>query len=271
MKAARRAHRLAHLARLHLGDQIENELRQLGAFAPPQLSAVERRLAIRIGDGELPEVLALGGARRQILRLAGDLLELLRSGGRGQGQQNVRHVELVIGRGGLLALEILLELVRRHVDVGDDVALSQGGQRQLLAHGLAVLLVIDPLGREGGRQLIERDLIALGDLLKRAVQLFVRDGQADPLGALRLDLLQDQAVEHLLAQHALGGQLDLLFLKPLRDRIHLRVELALQDQAVVHDGRNAVQQFAVHADVPGLRMSRRHEGDRRKGEAAKGR
>ena len=68
VKAAGRAHRLAHLAGLHVGDEIENELRQLGAFAPAQLTAVEGRLAVRIGDGELAEILALVGARRQILR-----------------------------------------------------------------------------------------------------------------------------------------------------------------------------------------------------------
>ena len=56
------------------------------------------------------------------------------------------------------------------------------------------------------------------------------------------------------SQHALRGQFDLLFLQPPGHRLHLRVQLALQHQAVVHDGRNAVEQFAVHADVPRLRM-----------------
>ena len=95
------------------------------ALAPAQLAALERRLAVGIGDGQLAEVLALGGARGQILRLVGDFLELLRRRGRRQRQQNVRDVELVVGRGGLLAREILLELVRRDVDVGNDVALPQ--------------------------------------------------------------------------------------------------------------------------------------------------
>ncbi len=96
----------------------------------------------------------------------------------------MRDVELVVRRGRLLAGEILLELVRRDVDVGDHVALSQGAQRELLAHALAILLVIDALGGERGRQLVERYLVALGDLLQRAIELLIRNGQADVLGAL---------------------------------------------------------------------------------------
>ena len=67
VKTARRAHRFADIARLHLGDELENELRQLSAFAPAELAAVERRLAVRIGDRQLTEVLALGGARGDAL------------------------------------------------------------------------------------------------------------------------------------------------------------------------------------------------------------
>ena len=119
---------------------------------------------------------------------------------------------------------------------------------------LAILLVVDALSRERRRQLVEGNLVAAGDLLQRAVQLLVGDRQADPLGVLRLNFLQYQPIEHLLLEHALRGQLDLLFLQPLGDRIHLRVQFALQHQAVVDDGGNAVEQFAVHADVAGLRQ-----------------
>ena len=70
---------------------------------------------------------------------------------------------------------------------------------------------------------------------------------------LTLDLLEDEALEHLLAQHALRGQLHFLFLEALGDRVHLLVELALEHEAVVHDGRDAVEQLAMSADVPCLR------------------
>ncbi len=73
------------------------------------------------------------------------------------------------------------------------------------------------------------------------------------LRALHLNFLQHQAIEHLLLQHALRGQLDFLFLQPLLDRGHLLVQLALENQAVIDDGRDSVEQFAVNADVAGLR------------------
>jgi len=63
VKAARGSNGFAHVARLHLGDEIENELRQLGAFAPPELPSIQRRLAVRIGDRKLAEILALRSAR----------------------------------------------------------------------------------------------------------------------------------------------------------------------------------------------------------------
>ncbi len=138
--------------------------------------------------------------------------------------------------------------------MGDHVALTQGAQGQFLAHGLAVLLVIDALGRERRRQLVEGNLVVRGDFLQRAVQLFVGHREANALGVLRLDLLQYQPIEHLLLEHALRGQFDLLFLQPFGDRVHLRIELAFQHQAVVDDGRNAVEQLAVDADIAGLRL-----------------
>src|SRR6202022_3596532 len=41
VKAAGRADGVAHFARLHLGDEIQNELRQLSTFSPSQLTAVQ--------------------------------------------------------------------------------------------------------------------------------------------------------------------------------------------------------------------------------------
>ncbi len=56
-----------------------------------------------------------------------------------------------------------------------------------------------------------------------------------------------------MAQHAFRRELDFLLLQPLAHRLHLLVELALQDQAVVDDGRDSIEQLAVGADIPGLR------------------
>ena len=46
--------------------------------------------------------------------------------------------------------------------------------------------------------------------LQRVVQRLVRHLDAGAIGALHLQFLQHQAVEHLLAQHVLGRQLELL-------------------------------------------------------------
>ena len=145
VKAARGAHRFAHFTGLHFGDQLQYEFGQLGALAPAELTAIQGRLAVGVRDRELAEILALGGACGQILGLVRDLLQLLRGGGLRQRQQNVRHVEFIVGGRGLLAREKLLELMRADVDVRNHVALTQGAQGQFLAHALAILLVVDAL------------------------------------------------------------------------------------------------------------------------------
>jgi hypothetical protein len=252
--AARRANRFAHVARFHFDDQVQNELRQLRAFSPAKLPAVQCCLAVRIGDRELAEVLTLAGSCGDILCLVRNFLELLRRGGCRQRQQDVRHVEFIVRRCVLLARKVLFKLMRGNVDMGDDIALPQGAQGQLLAHRFAIYLVIDTLRRQGRRQLIERDFISRGNLLQRAVQLFVGHGQADVLRALHFNFLQDQTIYHLLLEHTLRVQFDPLLLQALLHRRHLNVEFALQDQPVVDDGRNPVEHFAVSADVAGLRM-----------------
>ena len=80
---------------------------------------------------------------------------------------------------------------------------------------------------------------------------------------LRLNFLQDQPIEHLLLEHALRGQFDFLFLQPLGDGIHLGVQFAFQHQPVIDDGGNAVEHFAVHADVAGLRIGQPPAGPTR--------
>ena len=260
MKAAGSAHRLAHVARFHLGHEVEDELRHLRAFAPPELTTVQCGLTVRIGDGELTEIFAFLGAVGQVLGLLADVIELLRGGRRRQRQQDMRHVEFVVGRRILLPLQVLVQFMRRHGDVSDDVSLPKRAQGQLFAHGLAILLVVHALGFERRGQLIERDLVALGDFLQRTIQLFVGNGEPHPLGSLRLNFLQNQSIEHLLPKDALGRQLDFLFLQAFGHRIHLRVQLALQDQAVVDHGGDAVEHFAVDADIARLRMQHTRGG-----------
>ncbi len=58
-------------------------------------------------------------------------------------------------------------------------------------------------------------LLRLATSVERGVELLVGDLEAGVVGVLQLDLLQDQALEHLLAQHVLRRQLELLRLQPL--------------------------------------------------------
>ena len=51
-------------------------------------------------------------------------------------------------------------------------------------------------------------LVLLGDVAQRVVQRLVGHLDAGAIGALHLQFLQHQAVEHLLAQHVLRRQLD---------------------------------------------------------------
>jgi hypothetical protein len=69
--------------------------------------------------------------------------------------------------------------------------------------------------------------------------------------------LQHQALEHLLAQHVLRRQLDVLLLQALRDQHQLLVELALQHHAIVHGGRDTIEQLAARAQIARLRGSER--------------
>ena len=76
---------------------------------------------------------------------------------------------------------------------------------------------------------------------------------AEALGALHLDLLQDQALEHLLADDVGRRQLRALALQPVGDERALRVELALQHHALVDDGDHAVERDAARGHVARLR------------------
>ena len=156
------------------------------------------------------------------------------------------HVVLVVfrRRAGLFRQE-LIHLAGRNADSLQHIALTQQSQRQLLTHFLAVGGVIDSLLLERFGKLGQRDVVALCDLGQGAVQRFVRHFQAGTVGALSLDLLQDEPLEDLLAQNVRRRQLELLGTQPLADRGHLVVELAVQHHAVVHDGGDAVEHHAL--------------------------
>ena len=255
VEACWRAHRVRDLARLHASDQVSNELRQLVESPPAELAALESRLRLRVGQCELPEVLTRA---RAVMNLRGELLDaghLLRGCGFRQRQQDVRDVEFGILVGLLrLALQGLIELARRHVDAREDIALAQHRDRDFAAHVVAIRRVVHALGCERDRHLFEWQAIALCDVAQRLVQHLVRYPHTQALGALQLDFLQHEALEHLLPDHVGRRQLGLLVAQPVHDQPDLGVELALQHDALVDDRDDAIERHAARGQFARLRM-----------------
>src|SRR6185437_11003149 len=85
VKAAGGSQRLADFARLELDNDVRQEGRQLGALAPPERPAIQRRLAVGVGDGELGEILTALGSLVDLIGALRGLLELLGSRGLSHG------------------------------------------------------------------------------------------------------------------------------------------------------------------------------------------
>ena len=250
---------------LHVGDQVADELRQLVHAPPAELAALERGLRLRVGERELAEVLALQGAAVDVVRKVLDLRHFLRRRRLGQREQDVRDVVFRIRvRLARIALERLVELARRDVDARIHVALPEQRQHDLAPHLLAIGGVVEALLLERHGHLLERDVVALRDVAQRLVQRFVGHLHAEARRALHLDLLQDQALEHLLADDVGRRHLRALAAQALGDERRLRVELALQHDAVVDDRDHAVERDAACGHVARLREGGAREQERAK-------
>ena len=165
----------------------------------------------------------------------------------------MRYVVLVGCRGRVLLLfQVLIDLVRCHADALQDIALPQQTQRELLAHAVAVRGIVDALGGERLGQFRKLDVILLRDFLQCIVQGLVRNLHAGLVRPLQLDLLEDQPLEHLLAQHVLRRQFELLAAQALGDGRDLLIKLAGEDHAVVDDRRHAIEQLAFGGELAGL-------------------
>ena len=114
------------------------------------------------------------------------------------------------------------------------------------------IAIVDALLGERLRQVGEADAVALGDVVERAVQHFVGDLDAEAVGALDLDLLDDQPLQDLPAQHVARRQLGLLLTQARGDLVGLRIELADEHDAVVDHGRDAVEQLAAAGQLARL-------------------
>ncbi len=179
----------------------------------------------------------------------------------------MRHVVLDVVAFLVLPRDVLLDFARRDHDMADDIALAQDLQRDLPAQRLAVIRVVDALALEHFGHLAERQLVARRHLLQRVVHHLVGHLDADAIRALPLDFLEHQAVEDLLAQHGERRHFLVLLLDALNDHVGLFVELALQDDAVVHHGGDAVEQDTARGELArlGASQARDQNGERSQG------
>jgi hypothetical protein len=158
----------------------------------------------------------------------------------------VRNVVFIVRRGrAFLAFDVLIEFARRDVDALHHIASAQPLPLYLAPQALPVIGVDQAFAGQLVGQLRQRHLVALGDVLQRGVDLFVRHHDAGMVGALFLDGLEHQPLQHLFAHHAGGWQRDILCLQALGHFADLGVELALEHHAVVDDGDDAVEEITT--------------------------
>ena len=173
--------------------------------------------------------------------------------------------DVVVEPGGRILIDVgetLLELARRDGDAGDDVPLLELFDEQIAAAVVAIRRVVDALRREQRGQFFERVAEVLRYARECLVEQVVVDGDADTLGALQLNLAQDELIEHLLLDHGdgwqrsalLGRRLGLRALEVLHHEREALGELALQDDAFVDDRGHAFEQLAAGAELAILRV-----------------
>jgi hypothetical protein len=245
---------LAHLAGFSFAIM---SVRKVGSSPPLRQPSAPPSRAVwlfEIGERQLGEILAALRAGVHVLGALGSRVELRRSGFLGYRDEDVGDVVLVVRRRGFrLFLEVLIDLAGRNAYALQDVALAEQAEGELFTHVLAVGGVVDALLLQSFGQLRQGMPLRCATSVQGRVQGLVRDLQAGLGGTLGLDFLQDQALQHLLAQHVLGRQLELLRPQALAHDGNLVVELAVQHHAVVDHGGDAIEELAFGGELAGLR------------------
>lgn len=139
--------------------------------------------------------------------------------------------------------EEVLHLLLADLDALGDPALTHTADHHLATDLLAGVGVGQAVAGEGGLELLQAHAVALGDGAHRLVQLLVGDTDAGAVADLLLDVLDDQAFQHLLGQHVLGRQRRAALEQRLVHFTQALVELALHDHIVVDDGDDPVQWY----------------------------
>ena len=139
--------------------------------------------------------------------------------------------------------------------------LEREGVVNLLAEIPSKCRIADAVLGEQGRHLFERHAILLRDTADGVVDHLIGDLQADHLRALQLDLLENQALQQLLPENIGGRQLDrrVRATGALDDQRRLLSQLALEYDAFVDDGRDAIEEFARVREFGGLRCRCRQD------------
>ncbi len=241
-EAARGAHRLGDLADGQRADHGVEGRRQLTGLAPADVAAFEGVLAAGIGNGGLGEVGALVKLIQYLLHLVLSGLDVFRRGAASDRNEDIGEVkffgELRLAQvGGQEVLHFLWGDLNplRHP------ALTHAADDHLAANLVTGLVVRQTVMCQRGAELLGRHAVTLGDGGHGAVEFFVADAHTGALADLQLQVLDDQAFEHLLVEHIGRGLLGATLGDGLLDLAHAIVELALHDHIVIDDGHDPVE------------------------------
>ncbi|MNN16664.1 hypothetical protein D3C81_1298120 [compost metagenome] len=157
--------------------------------------------------------------------------------------------------------EEVLHFLRADLDAFGHPALAYATDDHLAAYLLAGVVVGQAVAGEGGTELLEAEVVALGDGRHRPVQFLVADADAGALAHLQLQVLDDQAFQHLRRQGVAWRQVAAALGQVLPHFVEALVELALHDHVVVDDGYHAVERLDL-----GLGRAAAQQGAQREGE-----
>ena len=241
-ETARCAHRLGDFARIQLADHVVERRRQLTGFTPAHLAAFQRGFTGRTGNRQLGEVCALLQLLIHLLRLPLGGLDFAGGGALGNRNQDVGQTELfrqlhLAQVGG----EEVLHFLVGDLDAFGHASLTHTADDHLAPHLITSIGIGQAITSQRFAELLQAHAVALGDGAHGLVQLFVGDTNAGAVANLQLDILDDQAFEHLLAEYVLRRQGATALVDGLLHFTQASVELALHDHVVVDDGHDAIQ------------------------------
>jgi hypothetical protein len=173
--------------------------------------------------------------------------------------------QFVLRIGNHVALEIgnaLFDLAFADVDALADFDAAQLADRYFLTQCAPEPGVVEAILGQQCRHFFERHAVLYRDVRNRLVEHLVGNPEADALGALQLDLGQDQALQNLLEENVFGRQLHALCRRVPADRFQLLFHLALEDDALVDDRSYAVEEFPRGREFvgEGRRRAQQHGG-----------